>query len=437
MRHPGWFTALTLLGAATLACAGNPLRTAYVIQSTSVTWNGHPLPNADPQSFETLAHPWGRDARQAYYRQLVVPEAEPAPFVVVDEDWARDDRRAYRGFRTRNGFGGTSGTRDASSVKSCELANPPSFHLRPDGLPADDQRVYTTLCEVVTSRRDGTPFFADPKTFTLHPTQTYAQDDRGVWYGQKKSLEPLYDADPDTWQPLERGWSRDARRVWRRAELLDGADAATWEVVYVSGVDQWSRDQSSVWYVEKRLEGANPSTFERLRSSWGRDDQQVWWQDQRLDGADAASFSAQNEGFATDTRSVWYQDQRLEHLDPSTFRIIQGFIVADATAVYQVRNGTAEVIEGADPGTLRPHSNRQYYLVDRSRIWYGAKSLDLSPDAHVMHGYAWDDRRAYYADRLLDDADVTTLETVHNAKARDGRGNEWSGWTLTRRGNAP
>ena len=75
-------------------------------------------------------------------------------------------------------------------------------------------------------------------------------------------------------------------KVFRYDTLIEGADAATFELVSWS----WQRDQNYYYRFGKRVPTIDRHTFEDLDYHYGKDKNHAYYDDQIIEGADAKTF---------------------------------------------------------------------------------------------------------------------------------------------------
>lgn len=128
------------------------------------------LEGADPNTFEAISDLYGKDTSQVYYRGKPIQGADPASFSLINLQWGRDRNDIYIQDRP---------------IKACD---PATFELLKDGWEKDSECVYRGSAQLEN---------ADPKTFTV----------LNYWFGKDSSH--VYDSFP---------------------RIIEGADAATFKL---------------------------------------------------------------------------------------------------------------------------------------------------------------------------------------------------------------
>jgi hypothetical protein len=257
----------------------------------------HKLDNVDVQSFQVSpgpAEPVIKDKNHVYCRSgeaslSIVKEADPATFRGINKGhyYYTDDKNIFGDCTKIDGV-------DAQTFEV--LSGFPPDHIRVSYVK-DKHAVYM----IKNAQAEILP--ADPKTFMIIKEtghNVYTRDKNKVFFDSALEYKhvPLADADPDTFQMIDQNmfYSKDKNFVYYNGEKIDGAEAATFQVlnyylskdkknVYnrtqkIEGLDAASTkilqssslyniyilDNTSVYYVElgqlRKIEGVNPKTFQ-------------------------------------------------------------------------------------------------------------------------------------------------------------------------------
>lgn len=171
---------------------------------------------------------------------------------------------------------------------------------------------YTTLVEPKTV--DGGRW-----GYVVRGDHVQFQEPQGSFLPQPGKLADLPGADAATFVVLDKAqtWAKDKARVFHRAEVLEGADPATFNLVSRDYV----KDARTVWYLHLTMKdiplaGANAATFQVLPAagddkqfsySYATDGASVWMRDKKLEGVDAARFHVTASELGTDGQRSYYQ----------------------------------------------------------------------------------------------------------------------------------
>lgn len=195
------------------------------------------------------------------------------------------------------------------------------------------------------------------------------QEPAGGFFPSPGVLTDLRGADARTFEVLDRGqtWAKDRLHVYHRAEVLDGADPATFHFFDFSYVG----DARSIWYSsavsgERLLEGVKVEAFHVLSPE-----------------KPSPSYL---DRYATDGISVWIGDDKLEGVKVARFRVIGAELGTDGEKSYLRTMILPGVVGAATPlepdhwaddlrgeHWLRDDQGSVFYLKTR----YGAKPSDL------------------------------------------------------------
>lgn len=158
---------------------GNP----YTIKNGVVHWGRHPVPQADPETFQHLGGSWARDLRQVFVHDKP-KKIDIATFEYLNPVFVKDARNAYDW---------------EGSIKGA------------------DARTFET-----TRALRG----ADPRTF-VSLRNNFGYDSKNIWCQKTK----LPRADAKTWVCLGRWWSMDRDRIFYGATEVPGIDRTSFTVV--------------------------------------------------------------------------------------------------------------------------------------------------------------------------------------------------------------
>jgi hypothetical protein len=216
----------------------------------------------------------------------------------------------------------------------------------------------------------------DGPTFTVDPGCEAAHDVRFDY-----TLHSNLPRDPRPRGPRPRGqrrpdlpcnYTRVDGAVYFHTTLVEGADAATFEVLGDECDPPMARDRGNVYSMRQRIAGADPATFQILDRYSGtvvaRDRSSVYFRGRRLEGPDAPTFTrvvARNDcrrqrqyHYFADANHVYVFERPLQGADLATFQLVEpdptlpctgtGEYAKDAHSVWW----GDEQIDGADPSTF-------------------------------------------------------------------------------------
>lgn len=201
---------------------------AFSIAGADVATFEYPLPHGTEADY-------ARDVKRVYLRGQVIPGADPATFEIVDPRFARDARQVYLGHQVfcddpanfsrvsinfvKNGHSvylinqrgqGEVVSKDTASFR--ELSNI-DYH----SFCADRTQVFV----------NGNPLPGmQPASFKILGG-AYSRDATQSFYFNKPMPEGT---DMATLKPLAGGYAKDQNRAYYLGKVLDGADAATFEI---------------------------------------------------------------------------------------------------------------------------------------------------------------------------------------------------------------
>jgi hypothetical protein len=213
------------------AASFRALDSTYGLDKSNVYFYGHPLPDADAETFELLDRPsFAKDRRHVYLLDRVISD-DPAHFALLDGGLAKDSHVVY----WSNG-----------SVLSEDPAHFAIISNADDYLFTKDGR---------TVRVNGNPIAdADPATFQVLQG-AYARDDRRVFYFDHQ----IADVDLSSFRPLDAPYASDSTHVFWMGKPIDGADPHTFRVLNADF--ECSADGQRAYYRQTAIAGADPRTF--------------------------------------------------------------------------------------------------------------------------------------------------------------------------------
>lgn len=281
-------------------------------------------------------------------------------------------------------------------------------------------------------------------------------DDKCLYYGKDKnhafySSFIIEGADSATFECLQRGYTKDAQRVYYEGKPILTADVGSFKVltdtyhamdinrVYFSGQETlaatssfelllgqnlnqsipfYGRDSYNVYNKGERVEFADPSSFQIVDDHHAKDDANVWWNLRthivRIPNADPESFkifgtSTPFVKYAKDKNRVYVYGSSTE-LDASSFELISNDVVKDQNGVYCFEGKNIFIFDQVDPKTFQILNDS--YAKDNQRVFYYnckfegfyARVID-GADASTFivtdDGYAKDRNRAYKKDKVV------------------------------------
>lgn len=161
------------------------------------------------------------------------------------------------------------------------------------------------------------------------------------------------DADPDTFEVLNRYFARDKHHIYNREGVDKKVDYASFEVLdsgYITDEDgilrdatSYARDKNGLWmmtyyaYKPVAIKGMDTASFERINDCFARDNKQVTWNGKKIKKADTTGFTAFNINYGRDAGHIICQDRILDGADYSTFETIpqQVTLAKDKDNYYQ------------------------------------------------------------------------------------------------------
>lgn len=252
----------------------------------------------------------------------------------------------------------------------------------------------------------------------------------------------VLDADVNTFEVLDKRFSRDKDSVFFEGNKKERLDVETFEVL-----DGWfSKDAKTVLYGARQVKFADPDTFEAIGGNYARDknfNYRRWHVLSKKGPKDLEIVSDENEEFeaykekygvyayayATDGEYVYFSDYRgyttpLPWIDVDTFEVIGNWTkIKDKNGIYSNDSGddgfefaVEECFVEVCTVGLRLDRNTSDELVD----WPEAKKITMEKKERWGElGYKFYNGRIYYHDNLMYGVDVDSFEPLSGSYSRD------------------
>lgn len=281
-------TVLCLLSVL-LGLVGCDRPQGYVRKGGTWHYGDSTVQPEDAATFKPLNDSFARDSKRGYYRDQAIADSDGPSFEALGDHEAKDRLAVYYADTYRRG-------QEYWSIRHLRVelvreADPPSYRLLTHGYARDRQRVFFEgQAFSVRDVESFTPLNAqfardqvrgyyqrveipgsDGASFALFGEHEhhYVRDRKQVYYAEIKTDEPnrgphpvvrpLRDADPLSFQPMERGYARDAMQVWYAGALLT-RDASSFELLPRS----YARTARQVYYQGRVVAAADAESFAEL-----------------------------------------------------------------------------------------------------------------------------------------------------------------------------
>lgn len=163
---------------------------------------------------------------------------------------------------------------------------------------------------------------------------SYSTDGKYVYYigyggsfdNPSKQKMIIKTADPETFEVLQRGWTKDKNHVYFDGIIIDELDAASFTLL---GDSKFLKDKNSI-YLENiqydisrwilKVETSDPKTFIALGELYGKDKNNAYFRAWIIEQADVNSFETINTFYAKDKNHVYNWGKIVNNADPKTFK---------------------------------------------------------------------------------------------------------------------
>lgn len=234
------------------------------------------LKKADPASFEVREDYSqiyiGRDINHVFYAKTLVSEIDRDTFRAVENGYWIDRHHAYCEHET-----------SITPLKGNDAS-----HFKYIGGPYARDSVFAYYGGRVLKTCT-----APLKLQLLAGADSwYAGDQTRIWFDGSE----LVGVDFESWEHIDRGFSKDKKAVYFGSKRLPGVKPESWE--RLEGT--YSRDRASVYYMWFKIKGADPKSWKLLPHRYSKDASAVYHGFRAIPGADPLTFKVTSEGSAKD-----------------------------------------------------------------------------------------------------------------------------------------
>lgn len=369
-----WFKASKKLNASWLFifCPSAPLALFLLFASFGLSEFAAKKPNEyDSSTFKRLNESYAKDVNHVYYCNEILENADPVSFRVLNENYSADARHVWYRNDTIQG------------------ANPATFVIL-----TDDSKSFDFSFVLAHDDHDyycGTHplHVADMASFKKEGSN-WAVDSHNVYYlgmDAKIGKEVVPIGDYHTFHELSYRYAADAKCVYYKSEIVEGADPKSFAVL--KGEQDYGQDNNRVYY---QAYGTSIRNLNILRHKNMKDG---LWNAFHTDGrtvfnpelmpmpagCDFATIHRveRYRDWYADKNRVYYENRLLPEANPRTFRIFQSHYVSEDYVSNNNKN-----IE---------------YSYDGNRVYY-CDSLILGVDiASFICGYDYVDSYSFAFDK--------------------------------------
>lgn len=207
---------------------------------------------------------------------------------------------------------------------------------------------------------------------------------------------------------------------------LPGADPATFK-----SVNDWlGRDARHVYFKNRLVEGADPTTVEAKKYPMFRDKNDYYIEGAPLHVADMKSFEVLEHNdmhiWSKDSHYAYYDSTRLEVGNIKQFKVVEWDYATDGVRVYVF----GKMLPDSDPSTFVDVGS--CYYKDKSHVWFLERPVEGADPASfelIGKGYAKDKTHIYYDEKIVDaDYDSFTIDQYGDPRDKNGRIHEEKRW---------
>ena len=199
---------------------------------------------------------------------------------------------------------------------------------------------------------------------------------------------------------------------------LPGADPATFK-----SVNDWlGRDARHVYFKNRLVEGADPTTVEAKKYPMFRDKNDYYIEGAPLHVADLNSFEVLEHNdshiWSKDSHYAYFDSIRLEVDNIKQFKVVAWDYATDGVRVYVF----GKMLPDSDPASFK--NVGQCYYSDKNHVWFLDRLVQEADPAtfeFIGKGYAKDKNHIFYDEKIVD-ADYATFGFDQYGDPRDKNG---------------
>lgn len=263
---------------------------------------------------------------------------------------------------------------------------------------------------------------ADPQTFE-YLKRGYSRDEDGIFRYQ----DAIVQADPDTFEIINSTYTKDKNHVFYNGEIISGASPNSFTIAYGEfDYKKWedsaryTEDEDSVFIVRDNkvveVQNADPNTFQQLAGGYAKDKNHVFQHQNIIPYADPNTFERVGYGYTKDEHHVFYKEKIVPDADPNTFEFINMTYSKDKDAVFH----KGEILPNISANSFEILSD--LYAKDHDTVLSTSKgvhrldadtetfTLVLSHNNQRKSQYAKDKNHVFFRDKIISGADSATFE---------------------------
>ena len=221
------------------------------------------------------------------------------------------------------------------------------------------------------------------------------------------------------------GYAKNAQYVFHRAAIIEGADAATFQLLEKQG--GLAKDAKRVYEAGAVIVGADPASFERAgMEGLGRDIKDYYLGTLPLHVRDVASFKVLDANAVRKNDHIWARDnldyyvemEAIPIADPATFQVIQSWYAKDARKVYF----GSKVLYGADAASFQGIGGESgEFAKDATHVYCQGQAVEVCDAATfqlLKCRFAKDSKHSYFCYQsespplVLPGSDGQTFEVI-------------------------
>ena len=294
------------------------------------------IAGANAKEWHRLIFPFYACADRLFYQQELLDKGDPNTFEALDDNRFKDKSNVYifdNDFEIVDTIFDIN-TENIVLIDECFLKTPDTVYFQELAIQDADPDTFEVL-EYGFSRDKKAVFCNQEKLPELNPldvtilNHNFIHDNNTLYYQSTR-----LDIEVSNMKVLNDDIVKDNRHVYYKTHYLSGAEASSYQL----STRFFQRDNQGIYHNQHRLPlNADETVF--LDEVYAVDNLRVFFIDSEIMDADVSSFKVIGNNVSVDKNNVYFREKRVEHADPASFKIMGYAQFVDDNHQFTIRNG--------------------------------------------------------------------------------------------------
>ena len=294
------------------------------------------IAGANAKEWHLLIFPFYACADRLFYQQELLDKGDPNTFEALDDNRFKDKSNVYifdNDFEIVDTIFDIN-TENIVLIDECFLKTPDTVYFQELAIQDADPDTFEVL-EYGFSRDKKAVFCNQEKLPELNPldvtilNHNFIHDNNTLYYQSTR-----LDIEVSNMKILNDDIVKDNRHVYYKTHYLSGAEASSYQL----STRFFQRDNQGIYHNQHRLPlNADETVF--LDEVYAIDNLRVFFIDSEIMDADVSSFKVIGNNVSVDKNNVYFREKRVEHADPASFKIMGYAQFVDDNHQFTIRNG--------------------------------------------------------------------------------------------------